>query len=100
MVLIKNLPQDAAVQRRLHGEAAAWSLGDHLLAAVVDHLAVGNWMFQVVNSDEDSDQPDHPKPVPRPGAKDEEDDGSDEDSAAEGDSGEAVSPASLARFFG
>ncbi|MCX2181098.1 DUF5361 domain-containing protein [Streptomyces sp. SKN60] len=101
MVLVKNLPHDCAVQRELHGEAAEWSLSDHLLAAAVDHLAVANWMFQCVNSDEDDDQPDFPKPVPRPGVKDEDEDGEGAGgSAADGGAEEAISPLALARFFG
>ncbi|GAA3392127.1 hypothetical protein [Streptomyces roseoviridis] len=99
MVLIKHLPQDGAVQRQIHGEAAEWSVTDHLLAATVDHLAVGNWMFQMVNSDEDGDQPDFPKPVPRPGVKDEDGEESDGDAPEEA-APEAVSPGALARFFG
>ncbi|MFF8607622.1 hypothetical protein ACF06X_16935 [Streptomyces sp. NPDC015346] len=88
------------MQRELHGEAAEWSITDHLLAATVDHLAVANWMFQCVNSSEDDDTPDPPKPVPRPGS-DADGEGEEEggDTAAEG-AGEAVSPGALARFFG
>ncbi|MEU6982738.1 hypothetical protein ABZ946_04865 [Streptomyces sp. NPDC046324] len=93
MILIKNLPQDSAVQREIHGEAAEWSISDHLLAATVDHLAVANWMFQCVNSSEDDDTPEPPKPVPRPGVKDET--GEDPEEGAE-----AISPGALARFFG
>lgn len=103
MVLVKNLPHDCAVQRELHGEAAEWSVSDHLLAAAVDHLAVANWMFQCVNSDEDGDTPDPPKPVPRPGVPDEDEDedaGESGGSATEGSADEAVSPLALARFFG
>ncbi|MFF6773957.1 hypothetical protein ACFY8W_10350 [Streptomyces sp. NPDC012637] len=101
MVLVKNLPRDGAVQRQLHGEAAEWSLSDHLLAATVDHLAVANWMFSCVNSDEDSEQPDFPKPVPRPGVQGDGGEDADDESAeaAEG-AGEAISPTALARFFG
>ncbi|WP_425245728.1 hypothetical protein [Streptomyces sp. NEAU-NA10] len=65
-MLIKHLPRDSALNRDLHGEAAEWSVTDHLLAAAVDHLAAANWMFACVNSDE-GDQPDPPVPVPRPG---------------------------------
>ncbi|MET9950347.1 hypothetical protein ABZ135_02200 [Streptomyces sp. NPDC006339] len=99
MVLIKHLPQDGAVQRQIHGEAAEWSITDHLLAATVDHLAVSNWMFQMVNSDEDSDQPDFPKPVPRPGVKEEDGEEPDGDTTEE-TAPEAVTPGALARFFG
>ncbi|MGW0823336.1 hypothetical protein [Streptomyces sp. NPDC002845] len=66
-VLIKHLPRDSALNRELHGEAAEWAVTDHLLAAVVDHLAAANWMFASVNSDEDADPPEPPVPVPRPG---------------------------------
>ncbi|WP_442817077.1 hypothetical protein [Streptomyces sp. NBC_01334] len=64
-MLVKQLPRDSALNRELHGEAAEWSVTDHLLAAVVDHLAAANWMFACVNSEE-GDQPDAPAPVPRP----------------------------------
>lgn len=64
-MLVRQLPRDSALNRELHGEAAEWSVTDHLLAAVVDHLAAANWMFASVNSDE-GEQPDHPEPVPRP----------------------------------
>ncbi|MFF9849797.1 hypothetical protein [Streptomyces litmocidini] len=97
--MVKQLPRDSAVQRDLHGEAAEWSVTDHLLAAVVDHLAVSNWMFQCVNSGEDGDQPDPPTPVPRPGVEEEDEEGRDENSPAE-DAAGAVSPGALARFFG
>ncbi|WP_435851006.1 hypothetical protein [Streptomyces roseolus] len=107
MVLIKHLPRDSALQRDLHGEAAEWSVTDHLLAAVVDHLAVANWMFSCVNSAEDGDTPEFPQPVPRPGAEEDEEkdaEGSGADGAAGApDGGEAppaVSPGQLARFFG
>ncbi|MGP2441694.1 hypothetical protein [Streptomyces sp. JW3] len=72
-VLIKHLPRDSAVNRDLHGEAADWSVTDHLLAAAVDHLAAANWMFASVNSEE-GDQPEPPAPVPRPGDGAEADD--------------------------
>ncbi|WP_425264278.1 hypothetical protein [Streptomyces bungoensis] len=78
-MLVKELPRDSALNRELHGEAAEWSVTDHLLAAVVDHLAAANWMFASVNSDE-GDQPDYPEPVPRPlDAAEETDEGGDED---------------------
>lgn len=64
-MLIKQLPRDSALNRELHGEAAEWSVTDHLLAAAVDHLAAANWMFACVNSEE-GEQPDAPAPVPRP----------------------------------
>ncbi|MER8042286.1 hypothetical protein [Streptomyces sp. NPDC094032] len=98
-VLIKHLPHDSAVQREIHGEAAEWSLTDHLLAATVDHLAVANWMFSCVNSSEDDEAPEFPKPVPRPGVPDA--DGEEQgDGPREEGADEAISPGQLARFFG
>ncbi|WP_408647521.1 hypothetical protein [Streptomyces geranii] len=54
----------------MHGEQADWSVTDHLLAAVVDQLAVANWMFATVNRDEDTDPAPYPEPLPRPGRED------------------------------
>ncbi|MFJ9808270.1 hypothetical protein ACIRTB_08580 [Streptomyces sp. NPDC101158] len=99
-MLIKHLPTDSAVQRNLHGEAAEWSVTDHLLAAAVDHLATANWMFMCVNTDEDGEQPDPPQPVPRPGGSTEaEEEGEDDDGTAGAGDAEVVSPHQLARFF-
>ncbi|MFJ1811889.1 MULTISPECIES: hypothetical protein [unclassified Streptomyces] len=121
-VLIKQLPRDSALNRELHGEAAEWSVTDHLLAAAVDHLAAANWMFACVNSEE-GDQPEAPAPVPRPAdlagdgeADDDEDEddasyeayGEDAGQAVPGQSGqpgrneptEAPSASQLVRFFG
>lgn len=66
-MLIEHLPADSALGVSLHGEAARWSTTDHLLAAVVDHLAIANWMFATVNGDPDGEQAPYPEPVPRPG---------------------------------
>ncbi|MET9432955.1 hypothetical protein [Streptomyces sp. NPDC006551] len=100
MLLIKHLPRDSAVQRELHGEAAEWSVNDHLLAAAVDHLAVANWMFACVNTGEDDDPPEAPKPVPRPGGADEEGEEERGEDSGEEAVDETVSPHALARFFG
>ncbi|GAA1221485.1 hypothetical protein GCM10009665_09620 [Kitasatospora nipponensis] len=67
VVLVKHLPRDGALNRELHGEAADWSVTDHLLASAVDHLAVANWMFAAVNRDEDAEPMDPPEPLVRPG---------------------------------
>ncbi|MFJ8106769.1 hypothetical protein [Streptomyces sp. NPDC096132] len=96
-VLIKHLPRDSALNRDLHGEAADWSVTDHLLAAAVDHLAAANWMFACVNSDE-GDQPEPPAPVPRPGDAGEEEE--DSPPPKEPSEGAAPSAVQLARFFG
>ncbi|MEU6377510.1 hypothetical protein [Streptomyces sp. NPDC046909] len=105
-VLVKHLPRDSALNRELHGEAAEWSVSDHLLAAAVDHLAAANWMFACVNSEE-GDQPDPPAPVPRPSYDDEEpptgeDSGDPDPATAPGSptSESAPSAVQLARFFG
>lgn len=66
-VLVRHLPRDSAVNRELHGEITEWSTAEHLLAAITDHLATANWMTVVMNSEEGSDPPDYPEPIPRPG---------------------------------
>ncbi|MFE9039670.1 hypothetical protein ACFY9F_24620 [Streptomyces sp. NPDC012421] len=114
-MLIKHLPRESALQREIHGEAAEWSVTDHLLAATVDHLAVGNWMFSCVNSGEDGDPPEFPKPVPRPESKGNADGSDGTDGSGDGEGTEtngaataprngeeppAISPGQLARFFG
>ncbi|MER5862348.1 hypothetical protein [Kitasatospora sp. NPDC002040] len=91
-VLVQHLPRDSNTVRALHGEAAEWTLTDHLLAAAVDHLAVANWMFLSVNRDEDSDPPERPEPVPRPGDDEEQDDEPQEP--------QPVSARELRSFFG
>ncbi|WP_037912349.1 hypothetical protein [Actinacidiphila yeochonensis] len=98
-VLIRHLPRDSAVNRDLFGEAADWSVGDHLLAAAVDHLAAANWMFATVNSDEDSSPPDPPQPVPRP-ADTRPDGTATADGAAPETAAEQPSAVELLRFFG
>ncbi|MGW2043791.1 hypothetical protein ACWCPF_01230 [Streptomyces sp. NPDC001858] len=119
-MLVKQLPRDSALNRELHGEAADWSVTDHLLAAAVDHLAAANWMFACVNSEE-GEQPEAPTPVPRPadapeGGEEDEDvpyPESDEDYRDYRDHGDTAtgreqnatapdgtpSPVQLARFF-
>ncbi len=91
-VLVRHLPRDSAFRLAHEGEAAGWSLGDQLLAAVVDHLAVANWMFASVNRDEDEAPPEPPQPVPRPGVDEAVPDGAP--------AADTPGPADLARFFG
>jgi len=87
-VLIQHLPRDAALVRAVHGEDAGWGLTEHLLAAAVDHLAAGNWMFAAVHTAEDGDPPERPEPVRRPGLD-------------VVDAGvPAATPAQIAAFFG
>lgn len=99
-VLIKHLPSDSAVLRELHGEAAEWSVSDHLLAAAVDHLAVANWMFASVNTGEDDDPPEPPTPIPRPGGPERDEEGGKGGTPDTGDDATAPSPHQLAHFFG
>jgi hypothetical protein len=53
--------------RAIRGEEADWGLGEHLLAAAVDQLAAGNWMYATAHTAEHADQPERPAPIPRPG---------------------------------
>ncbi|MCS0637211.1 hypothetical protein NX801_16385 [Streptomyces sp. LP05-1] len=103
-MLLKHLPADSATHRELHGEAADWSVTDHLLAAAVDHLAAANWMFACVNTGDEGDQPEPPQPVPRPGVPDGPDEadlpGETEHPPGTADDASGPSPAALARFFG
>ncbi|MGW4030249.1 hypothetical protein ACWEFL_13130 [Streptomyces sp. NPDC004838] len=95
------MPYDSAVNRSVNGEAATWTVTDHLLAATVDHLAAANWMFVCANSADEHDTPEPPKPVPRPGDRHEPEPGGDGEGGPDEGSGEAVpSPEQLARFFG
>ncbi|MDQ0794578.1 hypothetical protein [Streptomyces sp. B1I3] len=101
-ILIKHLPRDSATIRDTDGDAAEWGVTDYLLAAVVDHLAAANWMFSVVNGDGESDPPEQPVPVPRPGDTDEPGERDEEaDGTTSADAPQTVpSPSELARFFG
>ncbi|MER6527700.1 hypothetical protein [Streptomyces sp. NPDC001508] len=98
-LLVKHLPRDSALNRELHGEAAEWSVSDHLLAAAVDHLAAANWMFACVNSEE-GDQPEPPAPVPRPSYDDEAPPAEQPPKTDPAPSDSAPSAVQLARFFG
>ncbi|MFD3789066.1 hypothetical protein [Streptomyces cyaneofuscatus] len=93
-VLLRYLPQDSAVARELHGEAAEWSVSDYLLAMAVDQLTEANWMFATVNQDEDAEPLEYPVPVPRPGAEP----AAEEPAARPEPAGPG--PAQLASFFG
>jgi hypothetical protein len=70
--LVSGLPQGSALHRALRGDAADWDTNDYLLAAVVDYLAVANWLFIQANSKKGTKNP-FPEPVKRPGAKSKDD---------------------------
>ncbi|MBP8535049.1 hypothetical protein [Streptomyces sp. MK37H] len=99
-VLVRHLPPDSAFVRAREGEAAEWGLTDHLLAAVVDHLAIANWMFASANRDEYADPPEAPAPVPRPGAEAADTSDGPPDGPAPAVADHTPTAAELARFFG
>ncbi|MER7725512.1 hypothetical protein [Streptomyces sp. NPDC096323] len=98
-ILIKHLPRDSSTIRDTDGEGADWGVTDYLLAAVVDHLAAANWMFSVVNGDGESDPPEQPVPVPRPGDSAERDTRGDDTDATDAPKA-GPSASELAHFFG
>jgi hypothetical protein len=71
-VLVEHLPRDSSLVRELYGDEGKWGLGEHLLAAAVDQLAAGNWMFASVHAPENAEPPERPKPIPRPGVDEDE----------------------------
>lgn len=62
-------------------------LTEHLLAAAVDQLAAGNWLFATAHTPESATPPERPSPLPRPGLEPAEPD-------------EPATPEQLAAFFG
>jgi hypothetical protein len=60
-VLVRHLPLDSATALAVNGDAAAWGITEHLLAAAVDALNAANWQRAG-----DKKLP-RPKPIPRPG---------------------------------
>ncbi|MEU0831035.1 hypothetical protein ACNPQM_08165 [Streptomyces sp. NPDC056231] len=96
-MLVQHLPRDSALARDLHGEAAEWSVTDHLLANAVDQLTVANWMFATVNRDMDSEPLDCPEPTPRPGTTPDADSTAPEDTATTENA--LPTPAELSAFF-
>ena len=91
-VLLEHLPSGSSFARSVHGDAAEWSLTDHLLATVADQLAMANWMFATVNRDEDAESLPYPEPIARPG--------SPSDAAPASTEPEMANPAEFAPFFG
>ncbi|GAA2294082.1 hypothetical protein GCM10010149_47550 [Nonomuraea roseoviolacea subsp. roseoviolacea] len=66
--LLSGLPRGSALHIAINGEEATWSPAEYLLAAAVDYLAVGNWLFMQANSKKGTRNP-FPDPVQRPGRK-------------------------------
>jgi hypothetical protein len=87
-VLIQHLPRESALVRALHGEEAEWGLTEQLLAATVDELAAGNWLFTSAHTAEDADPPERPRRLPRPGVDE------------EAEQVPSASPGQIAAFFG
>lgn len=87
-VLIQHLPRESALVRALHGEEAEWGLTEQLLAATVDELAAGNWLFTSAHTAENADPPEPPRRLPRPGVEDEDPEVG------------SASPEQIAAFFG
>ena len=58
---MRQLPEDAATWRSVHGDDAVWNLDRQLLAAAVDRLAEANWQRA------GGKRKDRPKQIPRPG---------------------------------
>lgn len=50
----------------MYPDEYGWGLPEQLLAAVVDELAIANWQRG------QGKRTDYPKPIPRPGVRDEE----------------------------
>ncbi|MEU3352667.1 hypothetical protein [Streptomyces sp. NPDC037389] len=99
-VLVKHMPRDSAVNRDLHGEAVEWDASTHLLAALVDHAAVANWMTATINGGEDAEPIDYPEPVARPELTVDSDSLEETEPPANGaDEAHAPNPADLALFF-
>lgn len=58
--VVTFLPSTSAFARSVNGPAAAWTVGDYLLAQAVDALHAANWQRA-------GGKGQRPKPVPRPG---------------------------------
>lgn len=61
-VIIRRSGQDSSLALQEQGEAALWSVSDHLLAGILDALHGANWQRS-------GSKGQRPKPVPRPGDK-------------------------------
>lgn len=56
LVLVRHLPMDSATVKALE-PAAAWSTTDYLLAAAVDAVNEGNWLYACAHSEKAPDRP-------------------------------------------
>ena len=61
-VIARQLPRESALARAMVEESSQWGVTEHLLALVVDVLAVANWQ-------RGGGKGSRPKPLPRPGAQ-------------------------------
>lgn len=67
-LLLAALPADAATNQARYGDAVAWSTSDHLLAAVADRV---EYLTYVTRQHRSKTRLQLPKPIPRPGRRDE-----------------------------
>lgn len=61
LAIVRQSPRGSAISRAKNGEEDTWGVLEHLIAGVIDLLAVGNWQR---GGDEHAKRPD---PLPRPG---------------------------------
>jgi hypothetical protein len=61
--MVKHSDRGSALYKVVHGEKAAWSITDHLLAMLVDLMQILVWF----KTKDGSKGRNRPKPLPRPG---------------------------------
>ena len=63
-MLVRQLPPEAALWRSIDPEGSAWTMTNHLLAALFDAVQAGNWQQRQIWSKASTAMP---SPLPRPG---------------------------------
>ncbi|MGH3437082.1 MAG: DUF5361 domain-containing protein [Sciscionella sp.] len=66
-MIVGQSPRTSALARSMAGEDAEWGLSEHLQAAIVDGVSFLAWM----QSTDGEKNRNRPKPLPRPGVKQE-----------------------------
>lgn len=64
LVIVKQSPRSSALAMAVHGEQTQWGVLEHLTGHVVDLLQLANWQRGGKKAGP------RPKPIPRPGSKD------------------------------